>query len=490
MRSESQRRHDELGHPVIDCDGHVYEYLPAAQPYLREELGPVRYARYVDRPLPLDDMVKGPSRRTRVPQSGWWGIPARNTRDLATAVLPRLLHERLDEFGIDFTVLYPTRAFGIAGIDDDEIRIGVCRAFNRYFADTYGPYADRMTPVGVIPMHTPAEAVAELEHCHDLGLKVVGLPEGVLRPIAEPGEPSPWLLPGQTHWFDTFGMDSEHDYDPVWAKLGELRFAATCHGGLGDMMPFTFTSPSSFVANHIGYFAERMQKVCKSLFFGGVTTRFPDLNVAFLECGVGWGCTLLSDIVEHWEKRNLDALHRNLDPALVDWAQLEHLVRRHGAELIGDIGDDELRTNLRSLSAVGGEPAELDEFRALAIREKADIYDRFVPRFFFGCEADDRTVAFAFSPANAFGAKLQPILSSDISHWDVEEMADVLANSYSLVEQGILDEGQFEDFVCRNPLRLFAGTNPTFFDGTPVESYAREHLAPPASSSTDQGAHR
>ncbi len=55
---------------------------------------------------------------------------------------------------------------------------------------------------------------------------------------------------------------------------------------------------------------------------GGVTTRFPRLNFAFLECGVGWAGILLADILEHWEKRNPEAL-TSLDPAAIDWALLE-----------------------------------------------------------------------------------------------------------------------------------------------------------------------
>lgn len=472
MTSASQQLRAEFGHPVIDCDGHIHEYLPAALPYIREELGAELFERYTARATPFGDMVKPPGTQTRIPQSGWWGTPARNTRDLATGVIPRLLHERLDEFGIDFTVLYPTQALGIAGIEEEDLRIGVCRAINTYVAHTYGPFADRMTPVGVIPMHNPTEAVAELAHCHELGLKVIGFPEGVLRPIPEPGADSPWLLPGQAHWFDSFGMDSEHDYDPVWSKLGELRFAATFHGGIGQMMPFTFTSPSSFVFNHIGYFAERMQKVCKGLFFGGVTTRFPELNIVFLECGVGWASILLSNIIEHWEKRNVDALAANLDPDLVDWDEFEHLLRTYGKELIGDASDAEVQTNIRELSGIGGEPPDRDEFRGLDITREADICEKFVPRFFFGCEADDPTVAFAYSKANPLGARLQPVLSSDISHWDVDEMADVVANAYKLVRKDILDAEQFELFMCGNALRLFTDANPRFFDGTPVESYA------------------
>ncbi len=102
-----------------------------------------------------------------------------------------------------------------------------------------------MTPAGVIPMHTPDEAVAELEHCNALGLKVVGFPEGVTRPIPDPdpGNVTPFMYPGQAWWFDHFGIDSAYDYDPVWAKAEELGFAVTCHGGLGNMPTGSFIVP-------------------------------------------------------------------------------------------------------------------------------------------------------------------------------------------------------------------------------------------------------
>ena len=54
--------------------------------------------------------------RTRVPQAGWWGAPTANTLDRATAMLPGLLYDRMDELGFDLTVLYPTAGFGIAGV--------------------------------------------------------------------------------------------------------------------------------------------------------------------------------------------------------------------------------------------------------------------------------------------------------------------------------------------------------------------------------------
>ena len=37
--------------------------------------------------------------------------------------MPALLYERLDEFGIDFAVLFPTAGMGLTRGDDDEARV-------------------------------------------------------------------------------------------------------------------------------------------------------------------------------------------------------------------------------------------------------------------------------------------------------------------------------------------------------------------------------
>ena len=52
---------------------------------------------------------RAPSAGTWTTRPPWWSLPAANTLDRATAHLPRLLDERLDDLGIDFAVLYPSR---------------------------------------------------------------------------------------------------------------------------------------------------------------------------------------------------------------------------------------------------------------------------------------------------------------------------------------------------------------------------------------------
>ncbi len=282
----------QVGHPIVDIDGHLVEHLPEVLPFVREHLSAPLFDRFAKgelapllAPDPRPAAERAPS---RTPQSGWWGLPTRATRDRATAMLPGLLHERMDELGLDLAVLYPTLGFGIAGLADDELRRGLCAGWNAYLADVVAPYRDRLRVAGIVPMHTPGEAIAELERCVARGIDVVGLPHGVVRPIAAPRlEAAACLWPGLTHWLDTYGLDSEHDYDPVWARCRQLRLPVTFHGGLALDARHT-QSVSSFVWNHLGLHASMMDQVCRSLVLGGVTHRFPDVPFAFLEGGVGW----------------------------------------------------------------------------------------------------------------------------------------------------------------------------------------------------------
>ena len=54
-------------------------------------------------------------------------------------------------------------------------------------------------------------------------------------------------------------------------------------------------------------------------------------------------------------------------------------------------------------------------------------------RFFFGCEADDRLNALAFDRRlNPAGARLNALFGSDIGHFDVPDMREVLPEAYEL----------------------------------------------------------
>ncbi len=468
-RARVEKIRARLDHPIIDSDGHDVEFLPL----VREELRALAGQSAVDRfelmvkgaqlVRGLDDDTRRAQGMLRIP---WWGLPTRNTLDRASAMLPRLLHKRLATLGIDYAVVYPTYGLMALSAEEGEVRQAACRAFNRYHAEVFAGLGDRLTPVALVPMHTPGEALGELDYAvRTLGFKVVLLAGHVLRPL--PGE----NLPRGARWLDSFGAESPHDYDAVWAHCEALGVAPTFHSSGMDWG--SRNSLHSYVFNHLGNFAAAGEAVCRSLFLHGVPSRFPSLRFAFLEGGVAWAAQLAADLVGHFEKRNRDAIHQ-FDPAALDRARLAALARQYGAPRVVDrLG--ELDANLHLLSEPGEDPARLDEFADVGVTSAQELARLFGERFFFGCEADDPLNAAAYDRArNPSGIRLHALFGSDIGHWDVPDIEEVLCEAFELVEEGIVAEEDFRRFAFASPVALWTAGNPHFFAGSAVAEAARK----------------
>ena len=462
-----------LKHPIIDSDGHVAEFEPAFFDFLKATAGPHmvdRFKALADSPYFFRWYRLSPQQRldVRAPRMQWWVHPTGQTLDRATSSLPKLLHQRLDEMGLDFTIIYPSMGMFMLHLGDDEMRPALCRAYNDMHAQLFREYGDRMTPAAMIPMHTPGEAIAELEHVvRDLNLKTILMPSFVRRPFADKSV--------RGFWFDNMCIDSAYDYDPVWAKCLELKVAPTFHspsGGVGFR-----TSVSNFVYNHIGHFAASAESICKALFLGGVTRRFPQLRFAFMEGGVAWAASLYSDLIGHWEKRNAEAM-KNLAPEKLDLPLMRKLFGEYGSAYgqaaVARLGEE--RSHL--LWGAPEDPAMLDEFDRCGIKSKQDIRELFASKFFFGCEGDDKLTSLAFdTKKNPMGTKLSALYSSDIGHFDLPDMRDAAKEAYELVDDGLINDDDFRDFVFTNPVHAKADVNPDFFKGTRVEGDVARLLA-------------
>ncbi|MFN0091624.1 MAG: amidohydrolase family protein [Acidimicrobiales bacterium] len=476
-RSAAEVR-SRIDHPVVDADGHWLEYHPQVLEALERIGGPVAAEGFAMFPKRVGRTLTSTpeERRNRgAAQEIFWGYATRNARDRATALLPGLLYERLDELGIDFSVLYPTHGLAVVQLPDPAMRQATCRAFNTYLAEHFGDYADRMTPACAVPMFTPGEAIAELEHIrHDLGLKAVVLGSLMRRPIPDVVARSPEAA-RRAVAHDTLGIDSAHNYDEVWAACASLGVSPTFHMGTRGFA--LRSSPTNFVYNHIGHFAAANEAVCKSLFLNGVTRRFPEVNFGFLEGGVAWACNLFADLIGHWEKRNLGALEHT-NPANLDLAALAELAERYAdAGLAERFRRGEGLFDYEASPATGGLD-QLDDYARCAITDGADFVELFTRSFFFGCEADDKMNSWAFNTtANPFGARLKAVYGSDIGHFDVIDMNDVVPEAYELVDDGLITPADFRDFVFAHPVQFFGGTNPRFFEGTRVEAAAAAELA-------------
>ncbi|NRA02789.1 MAG: amidohydrolase family protein [Myxococcales bacterium] len=460
-----------IDHPIIDADGHCLEYLPVVREVLRELAG-----ESIDRAFwkTFEQMRAAAHAGARdrralaIMRPPWWAFPAENTLDRATAMLPRLFYERLDELGIDFAVVYPTFGLLTFNLADEEVRRAAARAFNLHFAEAYGEFSDRLAPVACIPMHTPDEAIAELDHAvGERGLKTVLMAGHVMRNVEASG-PGPRPM----QWMDTFGIDSPYDYDPVWQRCTELGVSPTFHSsgmGWGSR-----ASATSYVYNHIGNFAAAGEANCRALFLDGVAQRFPSLRFAFLEGGVAWAATLYSDIIGHYRKRNRTAVEK-YDPERIDRPKLVELIEAYGDEKVRK-RLSELEDALWPFTDPGGPENTRDEFERSGIQSVDEIRRIFSENFFFGCEADDPANATAFdTKRNPGGLRLNAIFSSDIGHWDVPDNREVLAEAYELVERGLFSADDFRAFTFENAVALYAGARPDFFEGTPLAEAAARH---------------
>ncbi len=468
--SPSEEIRAKLNHPVVDCDGHYIEFMPYYLDFVEEVAGAEMVETFRRNHIGEGRLTPtrwhNMSREQRQHQLRWrrpfYALPTKLVQDRATSMIPRLLYRRMDELGVDFSVLYPTLGLDMLFIKNDEIRQAACRALNKMNAAVWAEFSDRMAPVAAIPTTTPEEGISELDYAiGELGLKGIMISGNVHRHVPQVEEEAPeWAR--HAMWYDHMAMDSKYDYDPFWAKCVEHKVAPTSHAGhqgIGSMK-----SISSYVYNHIGSFNHANHAFCKAVFLGGVAKRFPTLKFGYLEGGVGWAVNLLADITEHWEKRNKDAIS-NYDPKNLDVDALADYFRELGTEMIAG-REDTFTAYLATLKADFENPEELDEFAACGCETRDDIRDQF-RNFFFGCEADDKINASAFQGDKS--RHFNAMFSSDISHWDVPDMRECVSEAYELVEHGHLTDADFEDFMFTNPARLHAGMNPDFFKGTRVE---------------------
>jgi predicted TIM-barrel fold metal-dependent hydrolase len=461
---DARQVRDAVGHAVIDADAHHVEISVAFADFVRENGGEALLDNPAVRAAGLSDEggERVPSlaerRRLNVSARPVWWTPG-DTLDYASVAMPSLYHERLQEAGIDFAVVYPSRGLTLMSLPEEDARVGLSRLYNEYVAQAYAPYRDRLSPVAVIPTHTPREGIAALEHAVALGLRAMLIPSFNWRTIpAFAQAPEPYR--SRLQRIDAYGLDSDYDYDPMWAKAVELDVPLSCHTSGFKLTGHFSPSSYSFAAGHFSAVGEA---TAKSLLLGGVLTRFPALRIGLLEGGVAVGVRVYGDLVSRFEKRTGAGLGR-LNPAGIDAAQVRRLAERHAPGLL-KYDKEQL------IPGVSAPDGQVDDFAASGITSAKDIAGAFSRCLYWGCEGDDPLVGLAYDERLVpLGAQLRPMMGSDLGHWDVPSFTLPLVEAYELVEHGVLTPSQFEEFTRVNAARYYGGTTMSFFAGTAVEA--------------------
>lgn len=185
----------------------------------------------------------------------------------------RLLEQ--DQDGISAEVLYAPLFMGrcLEGVEDKDAYRSMVSAYNTFLTDYCSHSPERLIGVGVIPNTGIDDAMQELRHIADLGLKAVcprWFPNGV-------GMPSP-------------------DDDKFWAETLNLGIRVSPHSSFGGppnrmqrIVPGLVHAPEPPTA--FGLAARTtsgIPLVLTQLIADGVFDRFPDLTLYLAEVNAGW----------------------------------------------------------------------------------------------------------------------------------------------------------------------------------------------------------
>ena len=197
----------------------------------------------------------------------------------------------LDLDGMDAEISFPAVVAGPRSwrsIRDDEAYKAVIRAYNEFAAEEYATEApDRIFPMGAIPMTNVHDAIAEMQHCADIGLKglmLTGFPNGKSIPLPED--------------------------DAFWAESLAMKMPLTVHvdmdrGGVrgeGTLIPYPNKTGNGDIAAQVARFAQRGAVNAVQMLMSGVFDRFPDLRVLMAENRIGWVPTFMTVADERYDR--------------------------------------------------------------------------------------------------------------------------------------------------------------------------------------------
>ncbi len=188
-----------------------------------------------------------------------------------------------DEDGLDAEVLFTAMVAGPAlwrNISHDDVYKSMIRAYNDWLGEEYCPVdPDRLIGLGVIPWTNVDDAVAELEHIANMGLKGVVLgvfPNGKSYPLPEDDK----------FWAAALDMGMPITVHVTFDRSGPRESQPTFRYPRED--PETMRRLRRPLLEWVTNMGLRPAVGITQMVFSGVFDRFPALKVFFAETRLGW----------------------------------------------------------------------------------------------------------------------------------------------------------------------------------------------------------
>jgi len=157
------------------------------------------------------------------------------------------------------------RLFG--NIDDKDAALALCRAYNDWHIDEWCGYApERFIPLAVPPIWDPQAIADEVRRVAKKGCHAITFPEN----------PVPLELPSfhTDHW------------DPVWAACQDEGTVVCLH--IGSSGKLAITAPDAPIDVLINLQPMNIVQAAADILYSPLITKFPDVQIALSEGGIGW----------------------------------------------------------------------------------------------------------------------------------------------------------------------------------------------------------
>jgi len=233
----------------------------------------------------------------------------------------------MDTDGIDRSVLYPSVA-GVAGemfalIEDPDLERDCVRAYNDWLIEEWAGVSPRFIPQCIVPISSPAAAVAEIRRAVAAGHRGV-------------------IFPPVTDQLRSVSHINEPVWEELWATCEELAVPICFHAGalpMLEMEPYPAYPAVIKSAMH-----EITRPACamgflSNLLMSHILERHRNLMVVFGESTLGW-VNFVIEAVEH-NMKNFGALNR------VKYEVMPRELLKAQCRFVGWYDDDSLRAVCR-----------------------------------------------------------------------------------------------------------------------------------------------
>ena len=208
----------------------------------------------------------------------------------------------MDTNGVWASLNFPSTIAGFcgrvfAGATDPAVGQAAVRAWNDWlFEEWHEPFPERIIPNGITYLADPGEAVAEIRRNAERGFRSVTLPE---RP----------------HRIGLPSIFSEY-WDPILAACVDTGTVVALHVGSTGMLDMPEDGPRTSLDATM--FSGMSYWTCVEWLWSEYPRRYPDLQIALSEGGIGWVAMLIDRLhkirpryAADWSEHPADVLRRN-----------------------------------------------------------------------------------------------------------------------------------------------------------------------------------